>query len=73
MLTAYATIAICVPELSKNKKPRLDRVAVVRVKFQLVAAVESNHQTQNEDEQIDVSQVHRQSSGQILVVAVAAG
>lgn len=60
-----------------NKKPQpdVDRAAVVfKLNLQgLIAAVESNHQAQNEDEQVDVGQVHRQSGGQILVVAVAAG
>jgi hypothetical protein len=50
-----------------NKKPQPDvaRAAVVfKLNFQgLIAAVESNQQAQNEDEQVDVSQVHRQCGG----------
>lgn len=49
-----------------NQKPRLDvdRDAVFfKLKFQLIAAVESNQQAQNENEQVDVGQVHRQSGG----------
>ncbi len=77
MLIEDATIAILVPKLNKTQKPQpdIDRAAVFfKLKFQLlIAAVDSNQQAENENEQVDVGQVHRQSSGQILVVAVAAG
>ena len=59
----------------KQPQPDVDRAAVLfKLNLQgLIATVESNHQAQNKDEQVDVGQVHRQSGWQILVVAVTAG
>ena len=70
-----AMTTILIPNLNQKPRPDVDRAAVVfKLNFQcLIAAVESNHQAQDEDEQVDVGQVHRQSGGQILIVAVAAG
>ena len=39
---------------------------------QLVAAIDGNQQPQNEDEQIDVSQIHGQSGRQVLLIAISA-
>ena len=54
---------ILVPKLNINKKPRLDRDAVLKLQFILIPAVNRNQQPQNKGKQVDVSQVHRQSSG----------
>jgi hypothetical protein len=71
-LDAMTTILIA--NLNQKPRPDVDRAAVFsKLKFQLIPAGGSNQQAQNENEQVDVGQVHRQSSGQILVVAVAAG
>ena len=66
---------ILVANLNQKPRPDVYRAAVFfKLKFQLlIAAADSNQQAQNKDEQVDVGQVHRQSGGQILVVAVAAG
>jgi hypothetical protein len=69
-----AMTTILIPNLNQKPRPDVDRAAVFfKLKFQLIPPVESNQQAQNENEQVDVGQVHRQSSGQILIVAVAAG
>ena len=65
---------ILISNVNQKPRPDVDRAAVFfKLKFQLIPTVESNQQAQNENEQVDVGQVHRQSSGQILIVAVAAG